>query len=157
MISKGSGKPTHPNSFPRLYFACIHKVFEYCETCHKRPLQNRQNKGLIFFIWFDSLCPINNHSVKQGRVFLGLTSTKLELMCLAQGPQRSDAGEARAHSILKSPGSLMQVKSTAECSMGAFCNTFDLHKGILQYLICIKRLLVWKPFIGRGGGFLSGR
>ena len=30
-----------------------------------------------------------------GQVFLGWTSTKLGLMCLAQGPQRSDAGEAR--------------------------------------------------------------
>ena len=29
--------------------------------------------------------------------------------------------------VLKSCGSLMQVKSTAECSMGAFCNNFDLH------------------------------
>ena len=29
-----------------------------------------------------------------GRVFLGWTSTKLGQMCLAQGPQRSDAGEA---------------------------------------------------------------
>ena len=43
---------------------------------------------------FVSLRPINNLSVKQGRVFLGWTSTKLEKMCLAQGPQRSDAGEA---------------------------------------------------------------
>ena len=24
-------------------------------------------------------------------------------------------------------GSLMKVKSIAECSLGAFCNTFDLH------------------------------
>ena len=29
--------------------------------------------------------------------------------------------------VFKSCGSLMQVESTAECSMGAFCNTFDLH------------------------------
>ena len=29
------------------------------------------------FDWFDSLRPINNLSVKQGRVFLGWTSTKL--------------------------------------------------------------------------------
>ena len=29
------------------------------------------------FVWFDSLRPINNLSVKQGRVFLGWTSTKL--------------------------------------------------------------------------------
>ena len=29
--------------------------------------------------------------------------------------------------ILKTNGSLMKVKSIAECSLGAFCNTFDLH------------------------------
>ena len=37
------------------------------------------------FVWFDSLRPINNLSVMKGRVFLGWTSTKLGLMCLAQG------------------------------------------------------------------------
>ena len=31
----------------------------------------------MFFVWFDPLRPINNISVKQGRVFLGWTSTKL--------------------------------------------------------------------------------
>ena len=50
---------------------------------------------VILFVWFDSLCPLNNLSVKQGRVFLGWTSTKLGKMCLAQGPQRSDTGEAQ--------------------------------------------------------------
>ena len=49
---------------------------------------------LFLFVWFDSLPHINNLSVKQGRVNLGWTSTKQELMCLAQGPKRSDAGEA---------------------------------------------------------------
>ena len=34
-------------------------------------------KQFCLFVWFDSLCPINNLSVKQGRVFLGWTSTKL--------------------------------------------------------------------------------
>ena len=29
--------------------------------------------------------------------------------------------------VLKTDGSLMQVESIAECSLGAFCNTFDLH------------------------------
>ena len=47
------------------------------------------------FVWFDSLRPINNLSIKQGQVFLGWTSTKLGSMCLPQGPQCSDAGEAR--------------------------------------------------------------
>ena len=50
------------------------------------------------FVWFYPLHPINTLSVKQGRVFLGWTSTKLGWMCLAQGPQRRDAGEARTRS-----------------------------------------------------------
>ena len=29
--------------------------------------------------------------------------------------------------ISKTNGSLMKVESIAECSLGAFCNTFDLH------------------------------
>ena len=49
----------------------------------------------VCFVWFDSLRPINNLSVIQGRVFLGWTSTKLGGMCLAQGPQRSDDRKAR--------------------------------------------------------------
>ena len=40
---------------------------------------------VVLFVWFDSLRPINNLSVIKGRVFLGWTSTKLGLMCLAQG------------------------------------------------------------------------
>ena len=32
---------------------------------------------VCLFVWFDSLRPINNLSVKQGQVFLGWTSTKL--------------------------------------------------------------------------------
>ena len=39
----------------------------------------------FLFVWFDSLLPINNLSVIKGRVFLGWTSTKLGLICLAQG------------------------------------------------------------------------
>ena len=39
---------------------------------------------MVFFVWFDSLRPINNLSVTciKGRVFLGRTSTKLGLMFL---------------------------------------------------------------------------
>ena len=36
----------------------------------------------VLFVWFDSLCPINNLSVIKGRVFLGWTSTKLGLMLI---------------------------------------------------------------------------
>ena len=40
---------------------------------------------VCLFVWFDSLRLINNLSVIKGWVFLGWTSTKLGLMCLAQG------------------------------------------------------------------------
>ena len=33
----------------------------------------------------------------------------------------------RQKKILTTNGSLMKVESIAECSLGAFCNTFDLH------------------------------
>ena len=41
--------------------------------------------------------------------------------------------------VLKTNGSLMKVRSIAECSLGAFCNTFELHLVIIglenQYLV----------------------
>ena len=35
--------------------------------------------------------------------------------------------------VVKTDGSLIQVESIAECSLGAFCNTFDLHKVIIGH------------------------
>ena len=37
--------------------------------------------------------------------------------------------------VLKTNGSFMKVERIAECSLGAFCNTFALHKAI----ICLKK------------------
>ena len=34
--------------------------------------------------------------------------------------------------VLKTNGCLMKVKSISECSLGAFCNTFDLHSAIIR-------------------------
>ena len=31
----------------------------------------------------------------------------------------------------------MKVKSIAECSLGAFCNTFDLHKAIIIFFLLV--------------------
>ena len=48
-------------------------------------------------------------------------------------PEQSDMDPHCFHSkidktkILKTNGSLMKVESIAKCSLGAFCNTFDLH------------------------------
>ena len=81
-------------------------------------------------------------------------------MCLAQGPQRSDAGEARTHSlsvssqalypvlsghwkidkikVLKTGVSLMQIKIIAECSLWS----------ILQYFQpAVSYNWSWKPIL----------
>ena len=54
-------------------------LFQLCFLSPKSYLHSGYD--IIFwhdlFVWFDSLRPINNISVKQGRIFLGWTSTKL--------------------------------------------------------------------------------
>ena len=42
-------------------------------------------------------------------------------------PFLSGHSEIDKTNVLMKNGSLMKVESTAECSFGAFCNTFDLH------------------------------
>ena len=42
-------------------------------------------------------------------------------------PVLSDHSKIDKTKVLKTNGSLMKVESIAECSLGAFCNTFDLH------------------------------
>ena len=49
------------------------------------PFQQNNYRSGSAFCLLDSLRPINNLSVMWGRVVLGWTSTKLGLMCLAQG------------------------------------------------------------------------
>ena len=47
--------------------------------------------------------------------------------------------------VLKTNGSLMKAESIAECSLGAFCNTFDLHKAMIGLKKTIFGLLVEWP------------
>ena len=42
-------------------------------------------------------------------------------------PVLSDHSKIDETKVLKTCGSLVQVQSIAECSVGAFCTTFDLH------------------------------
>ena len=52
-------------------FSLGHNTASQGKPCYFR------NSALTLFVCFDSLRPINNLSVKQGRVFQGCTSTKL--------------------------------------------------------------------------------
>ena len=51
--------------------------------------------------------------------------------------------------VLKTNGSLMKVKSIAECSKKAFCNSFDLHQAIISLMKPMFGLLFeWPLKIG---------
>ena len=64
--------------FYTLLAYCVYLTTEICDVIFDIGL-------FVFFVWFDSLRPINNRSALKGWVFQGWTSTKLGLMCLAQG------------------------------------------------------------------------
>ena len=69
-----------------------------------------------------------------------------ETQCIAafQGtvePVISGHPKINKTNVLKTNGSLMKVESIAECSLGAFCNTFDLHYAI----ICLEIVMSTKP------------
>ena len=54
--------------------SCFENSVDSDQLASEKPADQDPN---YLFVWFDSLHPINNLSVKQGRVFLGWTSTKL--------------------------------------------------------------------------------
>ena len=47
----------------------------------------------------------------------------------------------------------MQVESIAECSGGAFCNTFDLHQAIIGFENIFLGLLLSVPLLAFKTGF----
>ena len=46
-------------------------------------------------------------------------------------PVLSGHSKIEKTNVIMTNGSLMKVESIAECSLGAFCNTFDLHLVII--------------------------
>ena len=50
-----------------------------------------------------------------------------EFECYTEKPFLSGHTKLDKRKILKANGRLMKVGSVAECSLEAFCNTFDLH------------------------------
>ena len=60
----------------------MHSATAYHTELRKQFIHTTVWTDDIVFVWFDSLRPINNISVIWGRIFLGLTSTKLGLMFL---------------------------------------------------------------------------
>ena len=53
--------------------------------------------------------------------------TENQFNCDTVKPVISGHSKIDETKVLKTNGSLMKVESIAECSLGAFCNTFDLH------------------------------
>ena len=81
MFSKELSHPKHMfKLMDKKIIATLRKLFLHHHTCI-------QYLFACWFCLFDLILyfPVNNLSVMSGQVFLGRTSTKLGLMCLAQG------------------------------------------------------------------------
>ena len=73
--------------------------------------------------------------MKQSKQFFGSTEGEILFTlsiislgkCVTVKPVLSGQSKIDKTKVLKTNGSLMRAKSIAECSLGAFCNTFDLH------------------------------
>ena len=56
-----------------------------------------------------------------------MTKQFCEVLQITVKPVLSGHSKIDKTKVLKTNNSLMKVDSIAECSLGAFCNTFDLH------------------------------
>ena len=70
----------------------------------------------------DKYCIALYHDIVYGIYNLDLWSS----LCTVK-PVRNGHSKIDKTKILMTNSSLMKVESIAECSFGAFCNTFDLH------------------------------
>ena len=63
------------------------------------------------------------------RVFTESINPKLLILIIQTTVKPVLSGHSKIDKtkVFKTDGSLMQVESIAECSLGAFCNTFDPH------------------------------
>ena len=55
------------------------------------------------------------------------SNVKFSVIIYTVKPVLSGHSKIDKTKALKTNGSLMKVESIAECSLGAFCNIFDLH------------------------------
>ena len=65
---------------------------------------------------------IRKNSLRPGCHFGAAVRASHTLKSVLSGHSKIDKTK-----VLKTDGTLTQVESIAECSLGAFCNTFDLH------------------------------
>ena len=94
-----------------------------------------QVADIFYFILFH----YPNFSRFMGLFISGLLCFSCELTGITVKSVLSGHFKKGKTKVLKTDGSLMQVESIAECSLVAFCNTFDLHFAILglekQFLV----------------------
>ena len=71
--------------------------------------------------------PHNTGASLGPRLLFYESSFRLHFKCYTVHPVLSGHSKKDKTKILITDGSLMEVKSIVECSLGAFRNTFDLH------------------------------
>ena len=84
------------------------------------------------FARFDENPAMTLKDIKETKRY-GRTHGRTDNVKTVYPPQTKFAGGITK--VLKTNGSLMKVESIVERSLGAFCNTFDLHLAIIRGMI----------------------
>ena len=82
---------------------------------------------LICMYWSVLMEHAQSHSLSMHPQLASGTSVRALILFHTVKPVLSGHSKIINTKVLKTNGSLMKVKSIAECSLGAFCNIFDLH------------------------------
>ena len=112
-ILKGSwgGQPFYLILFRKRFFFIIHII--------SQDVSSIQMAFFSFFSIKHTVHSPNTCNTKFGIHWNG--------RCYTVKPVLSGHSKIDKTKVLKTNGSLMKVESIAECSLGVFCNTFDLH------------------------------
>ena len=73
------------------------------------------------------LCPKFSSTIKNEYLKVIIQFHKMEGQVYTVKPVLRGHSKIDKTKVLKTNGSLMKVESIAECFLGAFCNSFDLH------------------------------
>ena len=83
--------------------------------------------GIQFYCGMNFLNTFYKKALSEPWLLAGVISTEISCVGYTVNPVLSGHSKKDKTNVLKTNGSLIKVKSIAECSLGAFCNTFDLH------------------------------
>ena len=106
---------------------CVARLCVAVWLCDKEELQKTTIKSFLVFRILNACIFLVFHTQHVRTKTRCLVLAYRLLLTTTVNPVLSSHSKVDKTKILNTNGSLMKVESIAECSLGAFCNIFDLH------------------------------